>query len=106
MIRSSTRKVVAITIVIVGVLCTLVYRNKAKHDSAQDDRDIPQEHISEPNGTGTSNSKTGRDTPASLKNMLLQYNTKIDFHGRVIDQDGKPLRSARVSFDILLAGDL
>lgn len=43
---------------------------------------------------------------AKLKKLLLEYNAKIVFFGRVIDHNGAPLKGAKVIFDILLAGDL
>ena len=38
--------------------------------------------------------------------MLLDYNARIEFYGRVIDQEGKPLKGAKVSYKIQMAGDL
>jgi len=41
-----------------------------------------------------------------LMRMLLESNAKIEFYGRVIDQEGKPLKGAKVSYNIQMAGDL
>jgi hypothetical protein len=46
------------------------------------------------------------DHGSRLKAMLEQYNSEIEFFGRVIDHDGKPLKGAKVSYSILMGGDL
>jgi len=106
MIKSRRTKVVATVIVIVGVFWALIFYYMASHSSSPTYQTSPIGHSSPPERNVTSNPIPVADNNTTQKRMLLQYNSNIQFYGLVIDQNGKPVKGAKVSYNIQMAGDL
>ncbi|MCX6875376.1 MAG: carboxypeptidase-like regulatory domain-containing protein [Verrucomicrobia bacterium] len=104
--KATKSHVIMLTVVIIAVICICICKFTARDSSNQAAVPVPVGPSTEPRMDASNDAERISDDNSRLRTMLLESNVAIEFYGRVIDPNGTPLKGAKVSFRVLMGGDL
>ncbi|MCX6875377.1 MAG: carboxypeptidase-like regulatory domain-containing protein [Verrucomicrobia bacterium] len=104
--KATKSHVIMLTVVTIAVVCIGICKFTARDSSNQAAVPVPVGPSTAPRMDASNDAERISDENGRLSGILLQFNVAIEFYGRVIDPSGTPLKGAKVSFQVLLGGDL